>query len=208
VIVCETCGSNPKRCVIPAAAAELGATISIVFAPVRGSFLSSRNVARFYFWIAQMQRVEIEWQEGNQRRGKHDYEDRDHDYRSPMPFDKPVHRRERSNTHRARLGRRLQDGEQRRQKRDAGHKGDNHSGAGDLQAAKAASNGIDMLRSSIVRVADFCVRRAFLVIALVVAMAAGSAVYATRHFGIKTDVTDLIRTCESKSSRKFVWIQS
>jgi hypothetical protein len=47
-----------------------------------------------------------------------------------------------------------------------------------------------MLRSSIVRVADFCVRRA-LVIALAVALAAGSAVYATRHFAIKTDVTDL-----------------
>jgi uncharacterized protein len=30
-----------------------------------------------------------------------------------------------------------------------------------------------------------------LVIALVVALAAGSAVYATRHFAIKTDVTDL-----------------
>jgi hopanoid biosynthesis associated RND transporter like protein HpnN len=48
-----------------------------------------------------------------------------------------------------------------------------------------------MLTSSIVRVADFCVRRAFFVIALVVALAAGSAVYATRHFAIKTDVTDL-----------------
>ncbi|HJY49930.1 MAG TPA: hypothetical protein VJ349_15030, partial [Stellaceae bacterium] len=60
-----------------------------------------------------------------------------------------------------------------------------------MQAAKAASNGIDMLTSSIVRVADFCVRRAFFVIALVVALAAGSAVYATRHFAIKTDVTDL-----------------
>jgi uncharacterized protein len=47
------------------------------------------------------------------------------------------------------------------------------------------------LRSSIVRVVDFCVRHAFWVIALIVALALGSAVYAARHFAIKTDVADL-----------------
>src|SRR5438093_607570 len=49
----------------------------------------------------------------------------------------------------------------------------------------------DMLRSSIVRVVGFCARHAFWVIVIVVALAAGSAVYAARHFAIKTDVTDL-----------------
>jgi uncharacterized protein len=48
-----------------------------------------------------------------------------------------------------------------------------------------------MLRSLIVRVVDSCVRHAFLVIALIIVLALGSAVYAVRHFAIKTDVTDL-----------------
>jgi predicted RND superfamily exporter protein len=47
---------------------------------------------------------------------------------------------------------------------------------------------IDMLRSSIVRVVDFSIRHGFWVIAL----ALSSAVYAMRHFAIKTDVTDLL----------------
>lgn len=51
--------------------------------------------------------------------------------------------------------------------------------------------GIDMLRSLIVRVVDLCARHAFWVIAVIVVFAAGSAVYATRHFAIKTNVTDL-----------------
>jgi hypothetical protein len=45
VIVCETSGTDPRRSAIPTAAVKLGAMISIAFAPVRGSFLSSRNVA-------------------------------------------------------------------------------------------------------------------------------------------------------------------
>jgi hypothetical protein len=45
VIVCETCGTDPKRCVMPAPVARLGAMISIAFAPVRGSFRNSREVA-------------------------------------------------------------------------------------------------------------------------------------------------------------------
>lgn len=48
-----------------------------------------------------------------------------------------------------------------------------------------------MLRSSIVRLVDLCTRHAVWVIVLIVALAAGSAVYAARHFAIKTDVTDL-----------------
>src|SRR5258705_10278457 len=50
---------------------------------------------------------------------------------------------------------------------------------------------MDMLRSSIVRVVEFSIRHAFWVIALIVALALGSGVYAMRHFAIKTDVTDL-----------------
>jgi hypothetical protein len=46
--------------------------------------------------------------------------------------------------------------------------------------------GIDMLRSLIVRVVDLCARHAFWVIAVIVVFAVGSAVYATRHFAIKT----------------------
>jgi hypothetical protein len=48
-----------------------------------------------------------------------------------------------------------------------------------------------MQRSSIVRIVDSCVRHAVWVIVLITALAAGSAVYAVRHFAIKTDVNDL-----------------
>ena len=50
---------------------------------------------------------------------------------------------------------------------------------------------VDMLKSSIVRVVDFPIRHAFWLIALILALALGSAAYAMRHFAIKTDVTDL-----------------
>jgi hypothetical protein len=53
------------------------------------------------------------------------------------------------------------------------------------------STGITMLRSSIVRIVDLWTRHAVWVIVFTVALAAGSAVYAARHFGIKTDVNDL-----------------
>jgi hypothetical protein len=48
-----------------------------------------------------------------------------------------------------------------------------------------------MLKSSVVRVVDFSTRHAFWVIALILALALGSAAYAMRHFAIRTDVTDL-----------------
>ena len=48
-----------------------------------------------------------------------------------------------------------------------------------------------MLGSSIFRTVDFCTRRAWWVIVFALALAAVSTVYATRHFAIKTDVTDL-----------------
>src|SRR5262249_36951260 len=49
-----------------------------------------------------------------------------------------------------------------------------------------------MVNSTIVRIVGFSARLPWLVIALVLALAAGSAVYAKRHFAIKTDVNELI----------------
>ena len=49
-----------------------------------------------------------------------------------------------------------------------------------------------MVTSSIVRVVGLCARLPWLIIALVLALAAGSAVYAAHHFAIKTDVNELI----------------
>jgi uncharacterized protein len=56
-----------------------------------------------------------------------------------------------------------------------------------LPAAKRA-----IIKSPIVHIVGFSARLPWLVIALVLALAAGSAVYATRHFAIKTDVNELI----------------
>jgi uncharacterized protein len=63
-----------------------------------------------------------------------------------------------------------------------------------LPAAKRAQPTIDdrMVTSSIVRVVGLCARRPWLVIAIALALAVGSAVYAARHFAIKTDVNELI----------------
>jgi uncharacterized protein len=49
-----------------------------------------------------------------------------------------------------------------------------------------------MLRSSITSVVDLCVRRAWWVIVVALALAAGTGDYAARHFAIHTDVNDLI----------------
>jgi hopanoid biosynthesis associated RND transporter like protein HpnN len=48
-----------------------------------------------------------------------------------------------------------------------------------------------MLRSSVYRTVDFCTRHAWWVIVSTLLLAAASTVYATQHFAIKTDVTDL-----------------
>jgi hopanoid biosynthesis associated RND transporter like protein HpnN len=48
-----------------------------------------------------------------------------------------------------------------------------------------------MLKSSILRVVDFCNRYAWWVIALSAALMAASSVYSVQHFAIKTDVKDL-----------------
>jgi uncharacterized protein len=63
-----------------------------------------------------------------------------------------------------------------------------------LDAAKRARPVLHklMVPSPIVRVVDLCARRPWLVIALVLLLAAGSALYAKRHFAIKTDVNALI----------------
>src|SRR2546425_10040302 len=49
-----------------------------------------------------------------------------------------------------------------------------------------------MLKSSIIRVVDLCVRRPWWIIALSLGLCAGSGVYAARHFAIKTDINDLL----------------
>jgi uncharacterized protein len=63
-----------------------------------------------------------------------------------------------------------------------------------LDAAKRAQSALNkrMVTSPIVRVVGLCARRPWLVIVLVLALAAGSALYAKRHFAIKTDVQALI----------------
>src|SRR5260370_20696257 len=48
-----------------------------------------------------------------------------------------------------------------------------------------------MLRSSIVRLVELCTRFAWTAIILIVALSSLSAVYAARHFAIKTDVNNL-----------------
>ena len=57
-----------------------------------------------------------------------------------------------------------------------------------LGAAKRALPALDerMVTAPIVRIVGLCARRPWLIIALVLALAAGSAVYAKRHFAIKT----------------------
>src|SRR5258708_6236419 len=49
-----------------------------------------------------------------------------------------------------------------------------------------------MLRSAIVRITDVCTHHPWSVVALALALSAFSAVYAERHFAIKTDVNELI----------------
>src|SRR5215467_8518543 len=63
-----------------------------------------------------------------------------------------------------------------------------------LPAAKRAQPAIDerMTKSPIVRIVGLSARRPWLVVALVLALALASAVYAKRHFAIKTDVNELI----------------
>jgi predicted RND superfamily exporter protein len=48
------------------------------------------------------------------------------------------------------------------------------------------------MKSAIVGLVEFCTRRPLWIVLLAVAIAAGSAFYAVRHFAIKTDVNDLI----------------
>src|SRR5262249_27522813 len=49
-----------------------------------------------------------------------------------------------------------------------------------------------MLKLAIVRIVDVSARRPWLVVVLALALSAASAVYAERHFAIKTDINDLI----------------
>src|SRR5438128_2164166 len=49
-----------------------------------------------------------------------------------------------------------------------------------------------MLKSAIVRIVDFCTRYPWWVLALALILSAASAVYAARHFAIRTDINELI----------------
>ena len=49
-----------------------------------------------------------------------------------------------------------------------------------------------MLKSAIVRIVDFSTRHPWWVLVLALVLSAGSAVYAVRHFAIKTDINELI----------------
>src|SRR5713226_6028270 len=57
-----------------------------------------------------------------------------------------------------------------------------------------------MLKSAIVRIVDFCTRYPWWVLALALILSAASAVYAARHFAIKTDINELI-------SKQLPWTQ-
>jgi len=63
-----------------------------------------------------------------------------------------------------------------------------------LAAAKRAQSAFDerMVTAPIVRMVSLSARRPWLIIALVLALAVGSALYAKHHFAIKTDVNELI----------------
>ena len=87
---------------------------------------------RFDLWVSQMQWIEIERQEQEQRRGEHYHEDCRHHDRHPMPLQKPVHRGERGEPHRVRLAPRMQHHQQCRQQRDRSEKRNDHAAAGDL----------------------------------------------------------------------------
>src|SRR5438105_11351907 len=54
-----------------------------------------------------------------------------------------------------------------------------------------APGAAQMLRSAIVRLVELCTRYAWTVIVLSVALSSLSAVYAVRHFAVKTDVNNL-----------------
>ena len=65
-----------------------------------------------------------------------------------------------------------------------------------------------MLRSSVYRTVDFCTRHAWWVILMSLLLAAASTVYATQHFAIKTDVTDLFPRDLPWTQRAFAYMQS
>jgi len=64
-----------------------------------------------------------------------------------------------------------------------------------------------MVRSSILRVVDFCSRYAWWVIVLAVALAIFSAAYTARHFAVKTDVKDLFPPDLPWTQRAFAYMK-
>ena len=96
---------------------------------------------QFDFGTAEIHRVEIEAEEIEQRQaGDGDAERRDDD-RDAVAFQEIVDRRQRGNAERVLLAGRVEHVEQRRQHRDAGDVGDQHSDAGDLAEFRYAAIG-------------------------------------------------------------------
>jgi hopanoid biosynthesis associated RND transporter like protein HpnN len=65
-----------------------------------------------------------------------------------------------------------------------------------------------MLRSSVLRVVDFCSRYAWWVIAFTLALSAASGVYAVQHFAVKTDVKDLFPRDLPWTQRAFEYMKA
>ena len=98
-----------------------------------GSLRKSRKVAiDFGLWIAQVDRIEVELHEIEQRQAGHDEKQRASDDDDAMPFQELVYRRQECIADRFIFARRIQQLEHGRQSRDAGDECDQHAGAGDL----------------------------------------------------------------------------
>ena len=87
---------------------------------------------RFSLRIAQVDRVEVELHEIEQRQAGHDEEQRADDDDDAMLFEEFVHRRQERVTDRLAFAGRVKQLQHGRQRRDAGDERDQHAGAGDL----------------------------------------------------------------------------
>ena len=105
----------------------------MALAPVLGSLRRSRKVAiDFGLRIAQVDRVEVELHEIEQRQAGHDKEQRANDDDDAVLLEEFVHRRQERVADRLVFAGRVEQLQHGRQGRDAGEERDQHAGAGDL----------------------------------------------------------------------------
>ena len=105
----------------------------MALAPVLGSLRRSRKVAiDSGLRIAQVDRVEVELHEVEQRQAGHDEEQRAHDDDDAVPLEELVHRRQERVADRFIFAGRIEQLQHGGQHRDAGEERDQHAGAGDL----------------------------------------------------------------------------